>query len=95
MKLINTILHNVLNSFNTEKVGYSARKLSGFTGVVVAIYITVFNVKADNSLYFLQSWQVFILICLGLVSAESIIKLFIETKSNGQINSTTGSGETV
>lgn len=95
MKLIKTILQNVVGSFDTHSKAWSGRKLTAFISVVTSIYITVFNVKSDNALYFLQSWQLFALLCLGIVTAQQIIKLFIETKSNGQINSTTGSGETV
>lgn len=95
MKLIKTILQNVIGSFDTHSKAWSGRKLTAFIAVVTSIYITVFNVKSDNALYFLQSWQLFALLCLGIVTAQQIIKLFIETKSNGQINSTTGSGEAV
>ena len=95
MKLIKTIITNLLGSLDTGKSGYSGRKLTAFVGVITAIYITVFNVKADNALYFLQSWQLFALLCLGIVTADSLIKLFIETKSNDKINSTPGSGESM
>jgi hypothetical protein len=84
MRLINTILQNVIGSFDTHSKAWSGRKLTAFIAVVTSIYITVFNVKADNALYFLQSWQLFSLLCLGIVTAQQIIKLFLETKSYGK-----------
>lgn len=86
MKWIRIILEKTIGSLDTVTIdSFSGRKLTAFAGVLTGIYITIANVKADNALYFLQSWQVFSLLCLGIVTADSLIKLFIETKSNGKV----------
>lgn len=75
------IIKNLLASFNNNKDGYSGRKLSWFVGVITAVYITIFNVKSDNAIQFLYSWQVFVLLFSGIVTTEQVIKLFLDKKN--------------
>jgi len=68
------ILNNILNSFTTDKAGYSARKLSAFVGISVAIIVT-FKLPKDAYLHAVYAWQTFGLLCLGIVTIEQIIRL--------------------
>ena len=93
MKIFNTILNGIIGSFdNHNKLSFSGRKISGFVGVVTGMVITAFNTKADNALYFLISWQVFALMCLGLITAQQLIE-FKNKTNEPQNSSKTGSGE--
>jgi hypothetical protein len=68
------IFNNLLNSFTTDKEGFSARKLSAFVGVTVAIIIT-FRLPESERLHVIYAWQIFALLCLGIVTVEQIIRL--------------------
>jgi hypothetical protein len=92
MKLFKTVLENLLGSFDVHTKSWSGRKLSGFIGVITGVAITAFNVKADSALYFLISWQVFALMCLGLITAQQLIE-FKNKTNEPQNSSKTGSGE--
>lgn len=66
----------MLNSFDTESGGLSARKLSAFYGVVGgATYVTVKLVKPEDGLYALVAWLLFALLCLGIVTIQNVIEL--------------------
>ena len=80
------IFHNLIASFTTEKDGYSARKLSAFAAVVVAIYITIKLIPIAAQIDALYAWLAFGLLCLGIVTIEQIINLK-NNKPNEQINS--------
>jgi len=69
------ILSNIANSFTTEKDGYSARKLSAFAAVCVAIYITVKLIPVAMQIDALYAWLIFAGVCLGIVTIEQIINL--------------------
>ena len=68
------ILDNLFNSFTTDTLGFSARKLSAFVGVIVAIVVT-FKLPKESYLHAVYAWQTFALLCLGIVTIEQIIKL--------------------
>jgi len=74
------ILNNILNSFTTDTLGFSARKLSAFVGILVAIVVT-FRLPKDAYLHAVYAWQVFGLLCLGIVTVEQIIR-FKDGKDN-------------
>lgn len=69
------IFNNLIASFTTDKDGYSARKLSAFAAVVVAIYITVKLIPIAAQIDALYAWLGFGLLCLGIVTVEQIINL--------------------
>jgi len=67
------IFKDLVASFTTDTLGFSARKLSAFVGVVVAIVVT-FKLPKDAYLHAIYAWQTFALLCLGIVTAEQIIR---------------------
>jgi len=69
------IFNNLIASFTTDKDGYSARKLSAFAAVVVAIYVTVKLIPIAAQIDALYAWLGFGLLCLGIVTVEQIINL--------------------
>lgn len=69
------IFNNLIASFTTDKDGYSARKLSAFAAVVVAMYITVKLIPIAAQIDALYAWLGFGLLCLGIVTVEQIINL--------------------
>lgn len=77
------ILNNILKSFTTDSDGWSARKLSAFVGVVTAIYITIKEIPTEAQLHALYAWLAFVLVCLGIVTIEQIIRL---KEGNGSDN---------
>lgn len=80
------IINNLINSFTTDKSGFSARKLSAFAAVIVAIYITVKLVPIAAQIDALYAWLFFALICLGIVTIEQIINLKNGKTNNEQPN---------
>lgn len=77
------IFNSILGSFTTDKEGFSARKLSAFVGIIVAIIVT-FKLPKDAYLHAVYAWQTFGLLCLGIVTIEQIIRL----KNGGNENNT-------
>ena len=72
-------MKNLWNSFlgsldNNKSSGFSARKLSAFTGVLTAIFITIKKLAPEYQLEALYAWLIFSLACLGIVTAEQVIK---------------------
>lgn len=67
-------------SFDNTSSGFSARKLSAFIAICVAIYVTVKimighdNQIHDNILYIIGIWLIFALLCLGIITAEQLIR---------------------
>lgn len=69
------LLENLIKSFTTDSEGFSARKLSAFAAVVTAIYVTVKEIPTEAQIHALYAWLCFALVCLGIVTAEQIIRL--------------------
>ncbi len=69
------LFNNLIKSFTTDSEGFSARKLSAFVGVLTAIYITVKELPQETLLHALYAWLAFVLVCLGIVTIEQIIRL--------------------
>lgn len=69
------ILKKILASFDNDKLGYSARKLSAFAAVLVSIYITAKLLPAVAQIDALYAWLLFALLCLGIITIENIINL--------------------
>lgn len=62
-------------SFDNMPGGMSARKLSAFVGVVAAsLIITHRYTNSDNLVTVLTIWLTFSLLCLGIVTAEQVIR---------------------
>jgi len=87
MKVINKIGLHIFDSFLNNNAGFSARKLSSFAAIVIAIYITVFNVKSDNAIEFVYAWLLFSLLCLGIITAAQLIDLNISKNGSTKNNS--------
>jgi hypothetical protein len=68
------IISDLIASFTTDTLGFSARKLSAFAGVVMAIVVT-FKLPKDSYIHAVYAWQTFALLCLGIVTIEQIIRL--------------------
>lgn len=84
------IIAKLLNSFDTEKGGYSGRKLSAFVSIIIAAYFG-FRFGDEKSIVELTIiWLSFALLCLGIVTIEQIIKL----KNNGQTDTGTNTENT-
>ena len=73
------ILNNILASFNTFEKGFSARKLSAFTLMVCIVYVHYKWVNHDNVAEVLIIDLCGVLILLGIVTAEQIIKFKNDT----------------
>lgn len=77
------ILNNLFNSLNTKDGnGWSARKLSAFAGVCIAIHSTARIIDAAILRDVIYGWQLFITVCLGLVTIPELIKFLKSNDSN-------------
>lgn len=68
-------IKKLLSSLDTHSKGYSGRKLSALAGVMIAAYITIKELPESAQLHALYAWLLFVLVCLGIVTIEQIIKL--------------------
>lgn len=74
MKKDLTIFQKLIHSFDNEPQGFSARKLSAFIAVVMAIYATVHYVDGTTVINALMVWLTFALLCLGIITAEQVLR---------------------
>lgn len=70
------ILHKIISSFDNTTDGFSARKLSAFAGVVVSIIATFRFIDHQTIVEALIVWLVFALLCLGIVTAEQVLRFY-------------------
>lgn len=69
------IFEEIIHSFdNNPNSGFSARKLSGFAGMVTCIYLSVKHCSEANIVELAVAWMAFILLCLGLITTQQIIE---------------------
>lgn len=68
------IWSKLVGTFDNSKDGFSARKMSAFAGVMSAIVVTFYKIPTEYQLEALYAWLVFALACLGIVTAEQVIK---------------------
>jgi len=68
------IWSKLVGTFDNSKDGFSARKMSAFAGVISAIVVTFYKIPTEYQLEALYAWLVFALACLGIVTAEQVIK---------------------
>lgn len=83
-----SIVENLLKSFNTEKGGFAARKLTAFALMICIAYIHFKFVDITIAVEVLIVDLSGVLLCLGLVTASNIIEL-----KNGHKNDTNESNK--
>lgn len=69
------ILQKIESTFDTHTKGYSARKLTAFAFVVLAVFLAIKFTTPDNLAEVLVIILTFVAFCLGLVTAQNIINL--------------------
>jgi hypothetical protein len=75
-------------SFDNTPDGFSARKLSAFVGVIVAIIATFKYVDEKVIISALMVWLVFAMMCLGIVTAEQILKFYKKGGDDSGVSNT-------
>lgn len=73
--MLKRFFRKVILSFENSKDGFSGRKLSAFTGVVMGGAVTLFYLNQKDMLSALYAWLLFALLCLGIVTIGNIIEL--------------------
>ena len=68
------IINKILGSFDNSKDGFSARKLSAFVFVLFSAYIHINYISTDNAIEALFVDSGTLLLCLGIITMEQIIK---------------------
>lgn len=68
------LMYKIIASFDNSKDGFSARKLSAFAGVIVSIIATFRFVDGATIIEALMVWLCFALLCLGIITAEQVIR---------------------
>lgn len=72
--MIKQVATNILNSFNNHEKGFSARKLSAFTLMACIVWVHYKWINHDNVAEVLIIDLCGVLILLGIITAEQIIK---------------------
>jgi hypothetical protein len=67
--------NKLLSSLDTYSKGWSARKLSAFASILVAVYITINYTTPAFFIEALMVWLGFAATCLGLVHHEQLRKI--------------------
>jgi hypothetical protein len=80
------IIDNLLNSFNTEKGGFAARKLTAFAFMVCIAYLHYTSVSIENVEVFLWVDLCGVMLCLGLVTASQLIEFRTNKKQEDEPN---------
>lgn len=63
----------LIASFDNTTKGFSARKLSAFAGVNIAMLLSFKLGTPENGTYIVGIWLTFSLLCLGIVTAEQLL----------------------
>lgn len=66
-------IDDIYNSFHNKPEGFSARKLSAFAGVVVAIIATFRFCDEKVLINVITVWLIFALLCLGIITLQQVI----------------------
>lgn len=85
----------ILSSFDNRRDGYSARKLSAFAGVIAAYGLSYKLGTPENADYLVAIWLVFSLLCLGIITAEQLLKYVKRGEGDVEIKSKTETEITV
>ena len=73
------------NSFvlNGEEIaGFSWRKIAGLVALVTAVLLTFKNAEISTYLSTLYSWQLFVLLCVGLITVPQLLETLSSIKTN-------------
>ena len=81
---LNSIVKNLLDSFNTKNEGWSGRKLTALFCVLIGAYITKYKLPVEAQLHALYAWLGVAMLCLGIVTVEQVIRF-----KNGTVEKTT------
>jgi hypothetical protein len=79
-----SILEKIIASFDNTADGFSARKLSAFLAVGVAVIATFKFVDKDVVVSTLMVWLAFALLCLGIITAEQLLRYFKGANNNNE-----------
>lgn len=101
-KFLTKIINNLVGSFDTEKGGFSSRKLTAFITVLCIIYIHIKFVDVSNSLDVLMYDMLFVLVLFGIVTSDQLYRFKkgtsqppTDTPTNTPVDmATTGTTET-
>jgi hypothetical protein len=76
MNKVKEIIENILNSFKSNKEGFSARKLTSFVIVSIGVvYGHIKYVEQSNFVEVLSIDYIMVLLLLGLVTFSQVIEL--------------------
>lgn len=76
-----TFITKLFASLDNHSLGYSGRKLTAVASTIIAVYVT-YTLPLDVRLHALYAWQTLALLCLGIVTAEQIIKFKNDDKKS-------------
>lgn len=65
---------DIYNSFTTDQGGFSARKLSAFVAITVAVIGSYRFARVSNINEMITIWLVFASFCLGIVTVQQAIQ---------------------
>lgn len=74
MAKMKEFVNKLIASLDTVTPGFSGRKLTALYSVIMAAYVT-HKLPPTALLYALYAWQSLALLCLGIITAEQIIKI--------------------
>lgn len=78
--MIKKIIEKIIWSFDNTSSGFSSRKLSAFFANMIAAAVTVYNCIYNNGtipdavMYIVGIWLVYSLLCLGIITAEQVLR---------------------
>ena len=81
---LNALITKIIHSFDNSKDGFSARKLTAFTLTACVVYMHARWVEHDNVAEVLIIDLSTVLLLLGIVTAEQIIRLKNGNKSENE-----------
>ena len=67
------IYQKLTHSLDNTKDGFSGRKLTALWSIMVATAVT-YQLPPDVRLHALYAWQILALLCLGIITAEQVLK---------------------
>lgn len=75
-----TFIGKIFASFDTTPEGFSGRKLSAFVTIISAIVLAFKFGTSENVTYLVGILLTFALLCLGIVTAEQLLRLYKDSK---------------
>lgn len=83
------VFQDLYNALNTDKKGFSLRKLMAVAAVATGVYATVINTNAVNLDSVLITWLLFASICQGMVTFGDLVSLRTGKSISVETTSTT------